>query len=114
MSRPIVTRSTRASRLAMVIAGLAIIVLATAPWWAGRAEIRLMGEIYLYLSLACLWNLMAGYAGLVSVGQQAYVGFGGYMLFALTIFGGLNPIVAIVLGALLAAVFFGLTLAQAA
>ena len=24
---------------------------------------------------------MAGYAGLVSVGQQAYVGFGGYMLF---------------------------------
>ena len=103
MSGPVVTRSTRASRFAMVIAGLAIIVLATAPWWAGRAEIRLMGEIYLYLSLACLWNLMAGYAGLVSVGQQAYVGFGGYMLFALTIFGGLNPIVAIVLGALLAA-----------
>ncbi len=103
MSRPVVTRSTRASRFAMVIAGLAIVVLATAPWWAGRAEIRLMGEIYLYLSLACLWNLMAGYAGLVSVGQQAYVGFGGYMLFALTIFGGLNPVVAIVLGALLAA-----------
>ncbi len=103
MSGPVVTRSTRASRFAMVIAGLAIIVLATAPWWAGRAEIRLMGEIYLYLSLACLWNLMAGYAGLVSVGQQAYVGFGGYMLFALTIFGGLNPVVAIVLGALLAA-----------
>ena len=103
MSRPVVTRSTRASRVAMVIAGLALVVLATAPWWAGRAEIRLMGEIYLYLSLACLWNLMAGYAGLVSVGQQAYVGFGGYMLFALTIFGGLHPVVAIVLGGVLAA-----------
>ena len=62
-----------------------------------------MGEIYLYLSLACLWNLMAGYAGLVSVGQQAYVGFGGYMLFALTVFGGLNPVVAILAGGLLAA-----------
>ena len=87
----------------MVLGLIALVVLAAAPWWAGRADMRLMGEIYLYLSLACLWNLMAGYAGLVSVGQQAYVGFGGYMLFALTVFGGLNPIVAIVAGGLLAA-----------
>ncbi|MYK31528.1 MAG: branched-chain amino acid ABC transporter permease [Boseongicola sp. SB0670_bin_30] len=79
----------------MVVAALGLVVLMLAPWWAGRADMRLMGEIYLYLSLACLWNLMAGYAGLVSVGQQAYVGFGGYMLFALTVFGGLHPIAAI-------------------
>ena len=98
-----VTRATRASRVAMIIAALALIVLALAPWWAGRADLRLMGEIFLYLSLACLWNLMAGYAGLVSVGQQAFVGFGGYMLFALTIFGGLHPIVAILLAGVLAA-----------
>lgn len=62
---------------------------------------RLMGEIY--LSLACLWNLMAGYADLVSVGPQALVGFGGYMLFALAIFGGLHPVAAILVGGLLAA-----------
>jgi len=98
-----VSRATRASRVAMVIAALALIVLAAAPWWAGRADLRLMGEIYLYLSLAVLWNLMAGYAGLVSVGQQAFVGFGGYMLFALTIFGGLHPVAAILLGGVLAA-----------
>jgi len=88
----------------MVIAALALILLAAAPWWAGRAELRLLGEIYLYLSLAYLWNLMAGYAGLVSVGQQAYVGFGGYMLFALTIFGGLHPITAVLVAGILAAV----------
>lgn len=88
----------------MVIGLLALILLAAAPWWAGRADLRLMGEIFLYLSLACLWNLMAGYAGLVSVGQQAFVGFGGYLLFALTIFGGLHPITAILIGGLLAAV----------
>ena len=86
----------------MIIAALALIVLAAAPWWAGRADLRLLGEIFLYLSLACLWNLMAGYAGLVSVGQQAFVGFGGYMLFALAIFGGLHPIVAILLAGVLA------------
>ncbi|MEO9574669.1 branched-chain amino acid ABC transporter permease [Tateyamaria sp.] len=97
-----VTRATPASRVAMIIAVLALIVLAAAPWWAGRADLRLLGEIFLYLSLACLWNLMAGYAGLVSVGQQAFVGFGGYMLFALSIFGGLHPIVAILLAGVLA------------
>lgn len=88
----------------MVIAALGLIVLSAAPWWAGRADLRLLGEIYLYLSLAVLWNLMAGYAGLVSVGQQAFVGFGGYMLFALTMFGGLHPIPAILVGGVLAAI----------
>ena len=31
------------------------------------------------LALAQYWNLLAGYAGLVSVGQQAFVGLGGYL-----------------------------------
>lgn len=97
-----IVRTSRSAQVAMVIAGLGLIVLAAAPWWAGRADLRLLGEIYLYLSLAMLWNLMAGYAGLVSVGQQAYVGFGGYLLFALTMFAGLHPIVAILAGGVLA------------
>jgi len=98
-----VTRSSRSSWVALVIALLVLAVLISAPYWAGRADVRLLGELFLYLSLACLWNLLAGYAGLVSVGQQAYVGFGGYMLFALTIFLGVHPVIAIVLGGLLAA-----------
>lgn len=98
-----VTRSSQAARVAAVLGALILIVLIAAPWWAGRADMRLMGELFLYLALASLWNLMAGYAGLVSVGQQAFVGFGGYMLFALTIFGGLHPIAAIVLAGILGA-----------
>ena len=100
-----VSRSSKTARLAALAGAFILLVLIAAPWWAGRADLRLMGELFLYLALASLWNLMAGYAGLVSVGQQAYVGFGGYMLFALTIFGGVSPVVAIagaaVLGALI-------------
>ena len=100
-----VSRDSQSAKVAAVLGVIVLIVLIAAPWWAGRADMRLMGEMFLYLSLACLWNLMAGYAGLVSVGQQAYVGFGGYMLFALTMFAGLPPLVAIVgagfLGALI-------------
>ena len=64
---------------------VAIVLLAAAPAWGGRDDLRLLSEIYAYVALASLWNLLAGYAGLVSVGQQAYVGLGGYVLFAATI-----------------------------
>jgi branched-chain amino acid transport system permease protein len=90
-----VLRTSKAAQVAAIFGFLAIAILIAAPWWAGRADMRLMSELLLYMSLASLWNLLAGYAGLVSVGQQAFVGFGGYMLFALTIFGGLHPLIAI-------------------
>lgn len=96
-----VTRTTKSAQVAAVLGAIILIVLIAAPWWAGRADLRLMGELFLYLALASLWNLMAGYAGLVSVGQQAFVGFGGYMLFALTMFVGLPPIAAIALAGVL-------------
>ena len=53
--------------------------------------------VFYMLALAQYWNLLAGYAGLVSVGQQAFVGLGGYLLFALTILAGIDPLLAILL-----------------
>ncbi|MCP4318945.1 MAG: branched-chain amino acid ABC transporter permease [Hyphomicrobiales bacterium] len=90
-----VVRFSTPSRIAAVAAIVILIVLACAPLWAGRADMRLLSELFLYMALASLWNLLAGYAGLVSVGQQAFVGFGGYCLFGLTIFFGLSPLAAV-------------------
>lgn len=98
-----ISRSSTVTRTAAVVGILVVAGLIAAPWWAGRADMRLLSEMFLYLSLACLWNLLAGYAGLVSVGQQAFVGFGGYILFALAIFAGVSPIVAIPLAGILGA-----------
>ncbi|MGI9523957.1 MAG: branched-chain amino acid ABC transporter permease [Hyphomicrobiaceae bacterium] len=103
MQVPRVSRNSHSARMALAIGLVVVFVLAAAPWWAGRADMRLMSEFFLYLALASLWNLLAGYAGLVSVGQQAFVGFGGYMLFALTMIGGVDPILAIAATALLGA-----------
>jgi branched-chain amino acid transport system permease protein len=87
-----VTRSSSSTRAASVaIAGL-VIVLASAPAWASTDTMRLLIDIFLYVALASLWNFLAGYAGLVSVGQQAFVGLGGYGLFALTAKAGLPPL----------------------
>ncbi|MFD1984283.1 branched-chain amino acid ABC transporter permease [Mesorhizobium newzealandense] len=95
MSTHHVTRSTMLSRFALVTAIALVVLLAAAPAWASTATLRLIGEVMIYLALASLWNLLAGYTGLVSVGQQAYVGFGGYMLFTLAIHAGMHPLAAI-------------------
>jgi branched-chain amino acid transport system permease protein len=85
-----------------ILIGLCV-VLAFAPLWGGRDELRLLAEFYAYVALASLWNLLAGYAGLVSVGQQAYVGIGAYGLFALAMLAGVHPLVAIPIAGLMAA-----------
>jgi len=92
------------SRIGTAIALAAAVALAVAPWWADRADLRLLSEIYAYVALASLWNLLAGYAGLVSVGQQAYVGLGAYLLFALAMLMGVHPLVAIPIAALATAI----------
>ena len=90
-----VVQSTRTSRISSILLVVLIIVLFAAPYWAGRGDMRLLSEIFLYLSLAILWNLLAGYSGLVSVGQQAFVGFGGYLLFSLAMFANVPPLLAV-------------------
>jgi branched-chain amino acid transport system permease protein len=98
-----VEHATAASRFGLVILAAALLALAAAPAWTGRAELRLLAEIYAYLALASLWNLLAGYAGLVSVGQQAFVGLGAYLLFGLAMFAGVPPLWTIPIAGLIAA-----------
>jgi branched-chain amino acid transport system permease protein len=95
--------ATRGSRFASAAMAGALVALAAAPYWGGRDDLRLLAEIYGYVALASLWNLLAGYAGLVSVGQQAYVGLGAYLLFALTMLVGLPPLWAIPLAGIVSA-----------
>jgi branched-chain amino acid transport system permease protein len=97
-----ITRDTKVSRIAGVFALALVAVLIAAPWWGSTATLRLIGEMMVYLALASLWNLLAGYTGLVSVGQQAYVGFGTYVVVASTVLFGIHPYVAIPMAGLLA------------
>lgn len=85
------------------LGAIALVSLAAAPWWGGRDDLQLLAEIYAYVALASLWNLLAGFSGLVSVGQQAYVGLGAYTLFALAIVFGVSPLWSIPLAGLAAA-----------
>jgi branched-chain amino acid transport system permease protein len=95
MSR--VEHATRSSRIGVAITVAALALLALAPFWGDRQTLRLLAEMFTFVALASMWNLLAGYAGLVSVGQQAFVGLGGYLLFALAIVLDVNPIAAVLI-----------------
>ncbi len=106
------------SRNALIVAGALVLLLAVAPLFRldatidlvmvsielgfGRPEMRLVIQFCTLLALAQMWNLLAGYAGLVSVGQQGYVGLGAYMFFIFAAFRDANPILSIVIAGVIA------------
>ena len=98
-----VEHATPSSRIGVALIAVAAVALAAAPFWGGRETLRLLAEIFTFIALASLWNLLAGYAGLVSVGQQAFVGLGGYLLFGMVILMGVHPIAAIFIAGPIAA-----------
>lgn len=88
----------------LLILALVVVPLVFGPMWADRGTMRLLIEIFYYLALAQLWNLLAGYSGLISVGQQAFVGLGGYMMFSLAMFAGVPILWALPLAGVLTAI----------
>ena len=96
----IVQRQTRSSSIAMTLCVAALLALIAMPWWASSGHIRWAIELSCYIAVAQMWNLLAGYAGLVSVGQQAFIGVAGYMLFVLAQKFGVNPFLAVPLSVL--------------
>lgn len=82
---------------------LVVAILVSGPYWASRGTMRLLIEVFYFLALAQLWNLLAGYSGLISVGQQAFVGLGGYAMFSLAMFAGVPILFALPLAGILTA-----------
>ena len=97
-----VETKTRASKIAFYGGIAALIVAVVLPFFAGRATIQDMFFILTMLVLAQWWNLLAGYGGLVSVGQQAFVGMGAYAMFGMVILAGWDPVPSILIAGLAA------------
>lgn len=93
-SAPTAPRRASVRLLTPVLAAL-VVAAAAAPFIFGEGLIRLAGEILLVFAMAQMWNLLSGYAGLLSIGHQVFVGVGAYGMFALSIHAGINPYIAI-------------------
>ena len=99
-----VVRGTHASRIALVGGLVLVLIAASMPWWAESSWMREFVEIACYFVFAMMWNLLAGYGGMVSIGQQAFFGLGGYAMLMLGNLAGANPFVAIPVAALATAI----------
>ena len=82
-----VTRSRRNVAWTGGGALIVVVVLALFPYLVGAGVWTIMVQAFIVLTLASMWNLLAGYAGLVSVGQQAFVGLGAYFVLILALHG---------------------------
>ena len=99
-----VQRQTRASRVALPLAVVLVIVAATVPFWGSSNIMKVSVTFLTLLALAQMWNLLAGFAGLISVGQQAYIGLGAYSLLVMADNLHVNPFIAVFIAGLIAGV----------
>ncbi len=63
----------------IVIIVLAIFFL-TFGFWGSQFFISIFTLVMIYLAMSQMWNLLSGFAGLTSLGHQAFFGIGGYAL----------------------------------
>jgi branched-chain amino acid transport system permease protein len=72
------TRSTAGSTVGTALAGLLTVLLTVVSLGGSKAWQGKITDLAVFISLASLWNLLAGYSGLISIGQQAFFGLGCY------------------------------------
>ena len=58
--------------------GLLVVAMIFVPIALGANTVQDMTTLLTYVLMAVMWNALAGYGGLVSIGQQAYIGLGAY------------------------------------
>jgi branched-chain amino acid transport system permease protein len=93
----------RSRRLYGII--LVVLGLASLPYWASRYWMLIILLFSLNLALSQMWNLLAGYSGLISLGQQAFIGLGGYTLGVFAIYYGLPISLSILIGGIISVLF---------
>ena len=95
-----IERWTPVSITSVSAAVLILTVLALGPLFLGANAIDKLTTLFIYVILALMWNALAGYGGLVSVGQQAFFGFGAYAAVRLADW-GISVYPALIIAALL-------------
>lgn len=79
---------------------LVVIVLALFPTFGGTPWTRRLVDFFTLLALAQFWNLMLGYAGLISVGQQGFIGIGSYALWLFADILHIHPFISVIFAAI--------------
>ena len=91
-------RWNRAGRTTVLLSAGLLALLLVAPLFLPPSAVDKLTTLWVYIILAVVWNLLAGFAGLVSVGQQGYFGAGAYLTLRF-VEAGMPPWIALIVGA---------------
>lgn len=72
--------NNKMTKVRWISLAVAVALLVSLPFWGGDYIVNIFTLILMYMAIGEMWNLLAGYAGLVSLGSQAFIGIGGYSL----------------------------------
>ena len=102
LGQPSIRRSTTSPMYTFGGVFVLVVLLTIAPWIFPAQWTSTLMNFFILVIMATMWNLLAGYAGMISIGQQAFIGLGAYatLYFALK---GINPFVTIPLSTIICA-----------
>jgi branched-chain amino acid transport system permease protein len=98
---PRIRRFTLASIIGVSVSGGTVILLTVMPYIVPIGSTRQLTDLFVFIVLATSWNLLAGFGGMVSIGQQAYIGLGAYSIVVLVGLAGFDQILAIPIAAII-------------
>jgi branched-chain amino acid transport system permease protein len=95
------TQRALLNALRLALAGVAM-GLAAGPFFLSDTQLSVLADFFSMLVLAILWNLLAGYADIVTIGQHAFVGVGAYAFYAFAALARVDPYLSIPLAGVVA------------
>jgi branched-chain amino acid transport system permease protein len=93
-----------ANQVRIIIVAALVLGLVGIPLLASSYVVNVVLLIFLHAALASMWNLLAGYSGMVSLGQQMFVGLGGYTMAVLTLYYSIPISLAVLSGGVLSVI----------
>jgi branched-chain amino acid transport system permease protein len=77
-SHPRIRRFSRSSVIGVAAIAALVVLMAAMPYLVPIGQSRQLTDLFVFIILATSWNLLGGFGGMVSIGQQAYIGLGAY------------------------------------
>lgn len=79
-----VRRWDKTSKIGFPLLATLLLGMFAVPMLFTSGSVQQLTTLLLFVIMAVMWNALAGYGGMISVGQQAFIGFGAYATIWLT------------------------------
>lgn len=94
-THPRIRRFSRTSIIGVAGFAAAVALMAAMPYLVPIGQSRQLTDLFVFIILATSWNLLGGFGGMVSIGQQAYIGLGAYGMVIFADLLGMNQLLSI-------------------